>query len=99
MDTRNITNETEPLISQPLKVLKDCGKEGEETCHQLCKSLATLAQYDPSAVKGFCAQVKKNITNVYVSVFSKACDGEYTYTGLTYNKPVCCVNKKHVPCQ
>ncbi|CAH1401607.1 unnamed protein product [Nezara viridula] len=98
MDSKNITKESEPLIKHPLKVLKDCGKEAEQVCLQLCKSLATLAQYDPNAGKSFCAQLNKNITNIHISIFSKVCDGEYLYTGLTFNKPLCCTNKKSVPC-
>ncbi|XP_013775449.1 uncharacterized protein LOC106460302 [Limulus polyphemus] len=92
-----------------LKNIK-CEAGGEPMCQSFCYEFMSqitnggdLFHIRPGAEKCYGDQIcelidRDLLKGLWVGAFSRACGGEYIFTGLVSDDTLCCKNRKHVHC-
>ncbi|XP_076299611.1 uncharacterized protein LOC143218363 [Lasioglossum baleicum] len=86
------------IIERSLQMDVTCDNEGEAKCLAMCVALAESAK--DKAPQIICEKLSTHVENMRVAVYAKVCDNDaWKYTGVKSEGPLCCHDKKSVPCR
>ncbi|XP_065164503.1 uncharacterized protein [Atheta coriaria] len=88
-----LPSEMEPILVQnPMNTT--CSEEDARNCELLCIELVKVGK--DKAPEILCENLEHMA--LQPSLWSRTCDGEWKYSGLTCEKKICCHESKPVPC-